>query len=311
MNRKTLIIVLVAVAILIIVLSFFIKIPYTITSRGLIYPYKEWTLAKTIDGNLLNVLKDNKTNSINSYSVTQFIRGDASAFILNQVVFSNANINTGDTVGYIYSNAEQFKLSELEGKLATEKMMYEAFSTGEKPQDIQHQKEILDLALQEFESQNKIFLRVQKLFNDSLISKNDYDIAQNDLKVKEYKYKIAQSYLSSIQTGVKNEQLEVSKSLIQSIQFQIDQLKSKLKMNNILSPISGKIVKVKSSNFDANGNFMDLENIIKVVDMSRLLVVLPVEYYEISELKIGGKVNLMFGGKSVQGDIIEIGRAHV
>jgi len=98
----------------------------------------------------------------------------------------------------------------------------------------------------------------------------------------------------------------VNKSLIQSLEYQIEQIKSKLKMNNVLSPITGKIVKVKSSNYDANGNLMDIENIIKVVDMSRLLVVLPVEYYEIRELKIGGKVNFILGGKKVQGEIIDI-----
>jgi len=165
MNRKILIVVLSALAIIIFVLSFFIKIPYSINSRGLVYPYKEWTLCKTVNGNLINELKDNSTNCISNYSVTEFVRGDASDFYLKKTIFSNSAIQQGDTVGYIYSNSDQYTLLELEGKLATEKKLYEFYATGEKPQDIQHQKEILDLSLQELETQNKIFLRVQKLFN--------------------------------------------------------------------------------------------------------------------------------------------------
>jgi len=309
MSRKTTTITLILIALVIItVLSFFIKIPYTISSKGLVYPLKEWTLSKTTDGNLLNVLKDNKTNTINHFSVTEFARGDASEFILKKDIFTKNFINKGDTVGYIISNDEQLKLLELEGKLATEKDLYKVYSTGQKPEDVQHQKEVQDLAFQEMQAQQKIFERVDKLYNDSLISKNDYEIALNDLKVKEHKYKIAQSYLSSVMTGAKTEQLEFNKSLIQSIEYQIEQIKGKIKCNTLLAPISGCIVKQKVDNVDNKGNLVNVDNILKVVDTSSLLAVLPVEFYEIEHLKIGGKVNISFNtsNENVQGKIIDI-----
>ena len=309
MSRKTITVIsILSVLIIIIVFSFYIKIPYTISSKGLIYPVKEWTLSKTTNGNLLNVLKDNRTNTINHYSVTEFDRGDASEFILNKDIFKTNSVNKGDTVGYIISNDEQLKLLELEGKLVTEKDLYSVYSTGQKPEDIQHQKELLDLAFQEMLSQQKIFERINKLYKDSLISKNDYEVAFNDLNVKEHKYKIAQSSLSSAETGAKSEQLNLNKSLIQSLEYQIEQTKKKIKSNTILSPISGAIVKQKASNVDNKGNLVDIDNIIKVVDTSSLLAVLPVEFYEINHLKNGGKVifNFNLNTGTIEGNIIDI-----
>jgi len=269
---------------------------------------KEWTLSKTADGNLLNVLRDNRVNSISHYSVSEFVRGDASDFVLNKDVFSKTSIKKGDTVGFIISSDEQLKLLELEGQVAIEKNLYEVYSTGQKPEDIQHQKEVLDLANQEMQSQQKFFDRVNKLFNDSLISKNDYDIALNDLKIKEHKYKIAQSYLSSVETGAKTEQLNLNKSRIQALEFQIEQIKKKIKSNTIISPISGLIVNQKSSSVDNKGNLIDMDNIIKVADTSCLLAVLPVEFYEIEHLKMGGEVNFIFNANSetFQGKIVNI-----
>jgi len=307
MNRRIITIVILSILLIIFLLSFYIKVPYAIYSKGVVYPLQELTLSKTIDGNLITMVRNNRSNSITKYSVTEFIRGDASEFILNNNIFENT-VKKGDTLGNIYLNEDYFRLLDLESKLVSEQKLYDIYATGEKPEIINYHKELLDLALVDWEAQKKIFDRMSKLYSDSLISKNEYELAYNELKLKEHNYKIAESNLKAISSGSKTEQLNMSKSLIESYELQIELLNKKINANYIIAPFDGKIVKQKKANIDLNGNMMDIEEIVKIVDMSSLLVVMPIEFYESKYMNIAQKVT--FGKnkneEDIEGKIVDI-----
>jgi hypothetical protein len=308
MSRNILIQVVIIVIILILLgLSVVLKVPYTINSRGVVYPAAEWTLSKTTGGQLINQTRDNRTNSIVNYSVTEFMRGDASSFALLPSIYENP-VKKGDTMGYIYSNEDRFRLAELEGQLTAEENMYKIYTTGEKDEIISYYEEVAGLALVDWESQKQIFARIEKLFNDSLIPKNEYDIALNELKLKEHTYRIAVSNINTFKTGAKDAQVNLSRSMIESYQFQIAQLKEKIATQTITAPFDGRIIRQKKANYDVNGNVIDVEEIVKLVDISSLLVVLPIEFYESGYIKTGMTVD--FGenkaGAPITGTVIDI-----
>ncbi|MDD3877374.1 MAG: hypothetical protein PHT69_12200 [Bacteroidales bacterium] len=306
-NKKTTIIILLVI-ITLAVSSYFIKIPYSISSKGIVYPIQEWTISKSTNGTLFTVLRNNRINSISQYSVSEFVRGDASEFILNNEIFSKLTINYSDTIGYIYSNEDRLRLLELEGKLINEERLFDVYASGEKQELVDYYRELKELASVEWETQKGIFERVNRLYNDSLVSRNDFEIALNELKIKEHNFKIAESNVRNMETGAKEEQLNLSTGLIESYEQQIEQLNKKIKANIIIAPFNGKIIRQKKGNVDLNGNIIDIEEIIKMVDISSMLVVLPIEFYENKYLKLDGIVN--FGetpqGKIIQGKIIDI-----
>ncbi len=308
LNRKLVNIIIIVFLLLAVVLLFVIKVPYTINTRGVVYPVKEWTLNKTTDGNLIQILRNNRDNSISEYTVCEFFRGDATEFRINRNIFNKKSISEGDTIGLIYSNEDYFRLLEIERKLEAEKKLLEIYTSGEKPEIVQYYKELSALALEAWNSQKKIFDRVERLFKDSLIARNDYDIAYNELKLKEHAYKIAESNVQSAASGAKEEQINLSKSMIESYEFQRKQLDAKIMSNTIKAPFDGILVKQKKSNRDMNGNVLAVEEILKIVDISSLLVVLPVEFFESKYFKEGGRVD--FGtndnGMPLVGEIIEI-----
>lgn len=308
LNRKHVNAIIFIVLLLAVALSFIIKVPYTIYTRGVVYPVKEWTLNKTTDGNLIQILRNNRDNTISEYAVTEFFRGDASEFRMNRDIFNKKNICKGDTIGLIYSNEDYFRLLEIEGKLEAEKKLLDIYTSGEKPEIVQYYKELSALALEDWNSQKKIFERVEKLFKDSLIARNDYDIAYNDLKLKEHAYKVAESNVQSAASGAKEQQINMSRSMIESYEFQRNQLNEKIKTNTIKAPFDGIIVKQKKANRDLNGNIIDVEEILKIVDISSLLVVLPVEFFESQYFKEGGTVDFGTNDNSAAlvGEIIEI-----
>ena len=87
------------------------KVPYSIKTSGKLVPAKEWILSKGSDGRLIESLFDHQKGVSESFSVTQFDRGDAVQFKLNDDLASNSTIVAGDTVGSIRSSDCTFKRS--------------------------------------------------------------------------------------------------------------------------------------------------------------------------------------------------------
>jgi hypothetical protein len=69
-----------------------VKVDYTIHSKGLVTPAHEWSLARTVDGNLISSLKDNIQDSVKTYNVTEFQRGDVVEFKLNKALFNSRRV---------------------------------------------------------------------------------------------------------------------------------------------------------------------------------------------------------------------------
>ena len=65
-----------------------ITLRYPLSGQGIIYPGYEWTLGKTIEGNLINSLRDNFNNSVTHYRVNEFQRGDIAEFKLQEKILS-------------------------------------------------------------------------------------------------------------------------------------------------------------------------------------------------------------------------------
>ena len=82
-SRKTLIIWIAILAIIVITILLPIKISYNLFVRGKILPANEWIIYKGSDGRLTSQLINYKTGINQSYDVTLFDRGDAMQFEFN------------------------------------------------------------------------------------------------------------------------------------------------------------------------------------------------------------------------------------
>lgn len=284
---------IVGLAILLAIMAVFfspIKINYSITSKVQIKPHLEWELSKTIDGTLITSLKDNLKNSINSYSVTEFQRGDVVEFKLNETLFEKDFIEKGDTIGIIYSNEEQRKLIELIGNLKILEAEYTFYTTGQKPEDVDRALKELMLAEKELETQQKLMARSEILVKDTVISLQQYDIDLNELKVKEMTYEIAKANYESVKTGEKPEQADLINSKIKALNLQIEQLKERINYFTLLSPIDGILEK---NSFQAPL----LENVrndivLKIVNIDHKIGVAPIKISDLPYFSIGSKAYL-------------------
>jgi hypothetical protein len=264
----------------------YLTFSYTITAQGIVYPYREWTLAKTADGNLINSLKNNYNNTITNYTVTEFQRGDMAEFSIREEIFRKAYIEKDDTIGLISSNTEVRRLLELEGELNSQHMLLAFYASGEKPEEVQVAYDKMILARQQYETQDKINQRNKILFERGHIPAEEYEISENEFLISYQNYLIARSQHEALLSGAKSEQLDYIRANISSLEQNIAHLKGLIDAFTITSPISGKIIRKQGMNseFDA---------ILRVADTTRFVVIIPVELYNIPYIEPGQMIDII------------------
>lgn len=268
----------------------YIEIPYNISTRGVVMPVREWRLTRLADGSILNTEKNNLTNSIASYSVLEFQRGDHAEFMANEKVISGKTINKDDTVGYIRSYEEERRLLELTGALEEQKRLLRVSLTGEKEEEINAARQNLILAETEFETQKKLVARMESLHETGVIADEAWELALNDYLIKEQNMNIARSELEVVSTGAKPEEIDRIRAIIDSYQRQIEQIRRRIETFSITAPFAGTVIKQQ-------GTEPQSESIIRVADLENLIVTLPVDLYQLTYIDTGNTVNLTFNSR--------------
>lgn len=269
----------VSVLILILVSLLFlpVKVDYNIHTKGLVIPAHEWSLARTVEGNLVSSLKDNIQGSLKNYNVTEFQRGDVVEFKLNEELFNARAVQKGDTIGIVYSNEEQRKLLQLQGEFDVLYAELRFYTTGEKPEDVERARRQLLLAEQEVETQRRLMDRSQTLFEDSLISEQNYELELNALRLKEMQHNIAEAEYMSATTGQKPEQANLISTKMEVLKQQIDQIRDRINYFTLISPVSGMVV--------MNRGAENAELLINIIDTSAYVVLTPLDMFERSYIK--------------------------
>jgi multidrug efflux pump subunit AcrA (membrane-fusion protein) len=287
MNNKNIVRIAIIVLLIVVVTiaASFITVPYTIKAKAVFIPASEFNLTRTLEGNLISTYKDNVKSVVKNYGITEFQRGDVVEFVLAESISDKEFIDKGDTIGWIYSNEEQRKLILLKGQLDILSAELEFYTTGQKPEDVQKAKEQLDLAQQELETQRKLMARSSALFNDSVISEQEFEIEENRLRVKEIALKIAKANYASITTGEKPEQEKLINAQILAIKDQINQVSQRINYFTITSPLSGVIQLERGPGTG--------ERIISVGDTSNWVGMIPVQFKERKHIRTGNKIDYM------------------
>ncbi len=263
--------------------AFNIEIPYNISSKGYFMPDVEYNISRTVEGNLISSLINHRTDAVEKYSVTEFQRGDVVELTLAPNITANSKVSKGDTLGFVSSNEELRNLIDLEGQLGILKAELEFFTTGQKPEDILLALNQLELAEQDFATQQILMARTEKLLRDGAISQQEYDIEQNLVKVKEVTAKIARANWQSLSTGEKPEQEKLTLAQIASVMMQIELIKKRLQSLTIISPISGKILLYRDLQLTGQ--------IMTVADTTAIVALIPIPYKEKNYLEIGNLIS--------------------
>lgn len=276
-----------------------LDIPYKTTTKAIIKPSFEWELLRDAEGTIASVYHNHENGLIESFGNTEFRRGDVMHFYLRNDLKDGNSVTAGDTIGYTYSNEEQMRLIELEGRIEVLKSQLEYYLAGQKPEDIEWAEKEVQLADQELETQKKLMTRSEQLMKDSVISTQQYEIDFNELRVKEMKKVLAESKLKSLLAGDKPEQILLTRSQIAATQQQINQIKKRLNYLTLTTPVSGILASSKS--------FQKGNRLLRIIDQNRYIGVAPIKLEDKSYISLGDIVYLVINDfeKKKVGKIID------
>lgn len=245
-RQKGLLLIILLGILFFIVLVIPIKIPYSINIEGKIIPAKEWILSKKIDGSIQVTERDHLNFLTHQITTYQVERGDLVEFILHPAISTQASIGRGDTIGFIRSNETERQLAELKGRLVSAQANLAVAASGEKETTRQIAVEQVNQAKARLENQKHILNRNRELFEQNLISEEEYQFHSMNTRVMELDLLAAQAVLADLSSGAKPEQIDFYRNEIESIKEEIDVLNNRLDSFVLTSPFFGNVFKVFS-----------------------------------------------------------------
>ncbi|MBN2424215.1 MAG: hypothetical protein JXR46_01875 [Calditrichaceae bacterium] len=269
------------VLIIMLVLILPVYVPQTVKTIARIIPEKEWIISKGQDGRLLSVLKNHRLAKTENYTLNIFERGDAVQFRLNPQLQPGSFINKNDTVGFIYSNEIERELARLEGSLSAQKASLLMSLTGEKNALIQAARQELLAAEKQAELQKSILERQKTLFENNLISREQYDNELTKYELFKSNAQIAKAQVEAVSTGEKEELLNYIRSQINALEKEINVFKTRRDRYHLTAPLSGEL----------NMNF-STDTLAHIRSSDSFIAVLPVIYEDLPRIKNGAKLIL-------------------
>ena len=265
MKKLKLIILIAFIIISLTVLFYSGEVPYKIRVTGKISPGKEWIVARG-DGLITSTLYDNITGKTESYFVSHFERGDAVQFKLNESIIPGASISKGDTIAWIDSRDIERQFVQLNGELKTQKALLTSLTTGDKKTIIEEAKRRVDHTIEAFEEQQRIVERLEQLSNTGIIPYQEYEVSRSNLKLFSINVDIAEAQLQTVQSGVKQEEIEVIVTRINALEKNIKALLALVNDYTLTSPISGIVFETSSA-----------DTLVDIGDVTEVSVIIPIK----------------------------------
>lgn len=283
-----------------VVLYWPLKVDFNFRSTGWIQPQKKWALRADLEGNFYSDLTNYATGAIELSTSYRFERGDIATLAVRDGLANNVVVKVGDTVGYLYSRLVEERLKQLENLLAVERKLLNSSTAGEKPEIIQNLKQKLTLAEQHFDYARKNYNRSLILFQDSVITATEFELAETDYLSAITNIDIAKSDYEVGLTGQKPEEIRLVEEQIRAYESEIDFLLETKSKYLILSPVSGKIV--------FNQFIPEQTEYISITDTSNYVLNIPVKVHYRQYLISNGMVEFSVPGvsQSFQAKVFDI-----
>lgn len=281
-SRKSLIIWIVVISIIVLLLALPIQLNYNLYVKGKILPCKEWIIYKGTDGRLTSLLTNYKTGINQSYNVTLFDRGDAMKFTFNSSLRSGSQIEIDDTIAVLYSNEIERQIENLKGLIASAKASLILYATGEKESIINQEKKNLEYSIRQTDEQKKILDRSEALFNKGLVSQEEYELVKGNYDLNEINIAISKARLEAVQTGVKKEQIGLIKSQIIFLEKELDVMQKRFKGFTITSPINGTVSRKTNS-----------DTLMIISDVSEFILLNPVKVNDKKYISDSAQVDVL------------------
>jgi hypothetical protein len=287
-----------SVIILLLMLNLLIKPDLTIKTFCEVFPKEKWVLTKDNNGQIISSVIDYTEGHTTKYSFNQFERGEYISLKFS-VDKKEKYINRGDTIISIKSSELEDRLITVEGELQVAKANLKSQSTGQKESLIKEAETRLNYTREKIKEQEIMFGRVNSLHEKGLASQEEYETQKWILDLLEIEKKIYEAQLQNLLTGAKDEELNLIKSEINSIESRLDFLKNRRNDLTIISPISGYMA-----------NAFSPDTLLTLINDNEVILNTPVKIEDLAFLRDNQNIELKLNDfeKEYSGLIVSIPR---
>ncbi len=265
---------------LIMIFLIIFKIPYNIKAPCRIIAHHEWTLTQIQPDKLSAKLVKNDSNIVKYFSLLQFDRQDFVEFYMAPHIFQGISVKSGDVLGNIESSENRLLLVNLKGELEKAKASILSLSTGEKKELQAEAEQAIKYARAELNAFKPKLERSRVLYQQELISKEDWEIAEASYEALRLNIILQEARLKVLQTGEKKERIQITEADIKRLQDQIEILKRKIELEVIKSPMDGVII-------DSN---LEQGILCQISKIDSMVIQIPINEGQRTYMKAGQKI---------------------
>lgn len=216
---------------------------------------------------------DHLTGSIIESQIFQFERNDVIQYCLESGSNKTAVIAKGDTLARIRSSELDRMYKELVGELQVAEMTLDLYRSGEKESVVEEARKKVDFERVQAEEQRRIVNRLQSLSNQSLISEEEYERAQNLMELYDIRVELAEAQLQTVSKGAHPDLIRSEEYRVAALRRQMNSLENRILSLNLVSPLTGVLIFYHNS-----------DTLFSVRDTTQLCVLIPVQYSERSHI---------------------------
>lgn len=271
-NRRIVLLIILILAVIVLFLP--IKVNYSFDSAALVFSSREWNLKRGADDSYISELIDNETNSISNLLSYKFERGDVAEVHIRKNMQSGDYVTANDTIAVIHSFFIENEIIRLKNLKQIEEAALKMTVTGEKQTLVDQSKQQLEFAQQQLDLELKNYERQKKLYLDSVISRAEFEIYENQYELAKINVQIANKELLTLETGAKSEEIDYIRQKINSYEKEIQTLKKMQEQYSIKPPLDGVISFSRV-----------IDGIITVSDTNRYILKIPVKVNNIQYLE--------------------------
>lgn len=254
------------VTIAVIVLLFFIPMPYQVGGDVVISPFAEYNIYHMADQARLELThrEGGKDRHFSSEHIL-LSTGDLAVLKLIPLVEEGDMVSAGDTLATIVSSQVSTGLDGAYAELRRLKNEIALAKSPPKPEEVETAEAAVNAARSTVEQLRKDIDRNKSLFEKNLISKQELEKSESDLKLAQSLLEEARARLRLVKAPPKREEIDILESQIANQQAKVDYLVTQQAAQAIVSPIDGEVVAYYRDNL-----------LLKIADLSRVEIAIPI-----------------------------------
>lgn len=253
-----------------------IKFSNHIKTYAKIIPSEKLVAIKGSNGQIITHLINNFTGIVEDIKTIQVDREDFATF---KVLNKTQKVAKNETLAIFSSSHTQYLYEEILGEILELEKLLNAQISGEKESIISEQQKIYEISKIDYLNQQKIYERKAKLFESELISQEEYDQEKNLVERLKLAQEKEQQTLITLKTGVKKEDVLVTKERIKLLKNQATILGKRIENYNIVSPFDGDIVGSSS-----------IDTLFTISKNGDYVAIIPIEIEKLSKIQINQNV---------------------